>query len=276
MSPDGGAPVVVWPNAVSTANSDPWIAAHHDGLLEMHPRVLVLQFYNGIDPQQTESIALAQIDAIAEGSRYHGYADAGAPAFLQYDLIKVVDLSDHPPPADWQYVSSTRLPTDSSGAFDTNALYTDAFAKNYGFPDPSTPSRYLTLCELFERGSINELWLEVGEEGARAPGLMMESKQVYDDHRPGGARKVRALRRLRVPSGGPLRRERADRALEPRPRARVRPARSLGGIGEHPSGDPVPADERARFHQPRLRYTRGLYQGVPIHGSMEFVMGVAL
>jgi hypothetical protein len=182
-SPDGGgAPTTgIWPNAVSTANSDPWIAAHHDSLLEMHPRVLVLQFYNGIDPQQTESIALAQIDAIAEGSRYHGYADAGAPAFLQYDLIKVVDLSDHPPPADWQYVSSTRLPTDSSGAFDTNALFTDAFAKNYGFPDPSTPSRYLTLCELFERGSINELWLEVGEEGARAPGLMMESKQVYDD-----------------------------------------------------------------------------------------------
>ena len=178
---DGGTPTV-WPNAISATNSDPWIAAHHDGIVEMRPRVMVLQFYNGIDATQTESIARAQIGAIAEGSRYHGYSASSAPAFLQYDLVKVVDLSDHPPPANWQYVSSTKLPTDASGAFDTSALFTESFAANYGVSDPSAPGSYLTLCQLFEGGVINELWLEVGEEGARAPGLMMESKQVYDDH----------------------------------------------------------------------------------------------
>ncbi len=172
---------LVWPNASHTSNSDPWIVSHHDDIAEMHPRVEVLQFYNGIDTQETQAIAQSQIDAIAEGSRYHGYSTASAPLFVQYDLIKVVDLSDHPPPANWQYVSSTQLPVDSSGAFDTEALFTESFAVHYGFTDPSTPSRYLTLCELFEDGIINELWLEVGEEGARAPGLMMESKQVYDD-----------------------------------------------------------------------------------------------
>ncbi len=182
--PDAGG-ATVWPNALHASNSDPWIVSHHDDIAEMQPRVLVLQFYNfpsGIGTQETETIAQSQIDAIADASRYHGYSDATAPVFLQYDLLKIVDLSDHPPPANWQYVSSTQLPVDSSGAFDTNALFTESFAVHYGFIDPSASSRYLTLCELFEDGIINELWLEVGEEGPpRAPGLMMESKQVYDD-----------------------------------------------------------------------------------------------
>jgi hypothetical protein len=173
------ASALVWPNATSAANSDPWLVAHDDDLVEMHPRVVVLHFYNGFDVTQTLAIAQAQIDAIAEGSRYHGYLDAAAPPFLRYELLKVVDLADHPPPANWPYASSTQVPTDSSGAFDTAALFSRSFAINYGFPDPSSPARFLTLCELFERGVINELWLEV-EDGARAPGLMMESKQVYD------------------------------------------------------------------------------------------------
>jgi hypothetical protein len=172
---------VVWPNATSAANSDPWLIAHHDDLVEMHPRLVVLHFYNGIDVTQTQAIAQAQIDAIAEGSRYHGYLDAAAPPFLRYELLKVVDLADHPAPPNWPYASSTQLPTDSSGAFDTAALFSRSFAVNYGFPDPSSPARFLTLCELFERGVLNELWLEVGDnDSARSPGLMMESKQVYD------------------------------------------------------------------------------------------------
>jgi hypothetical protein len=89
---------VVWPNATSAANSDPWLIAHHDDLVEMHPRLVVLHFYNGIDVTQTQAIAQAQIDAIAEGSRYHGYVDAAAPPFLRYELLKVVDLADHPAP----------------------------------------------------------------------------------------------------------------------------------------------------------------------------------
>jgi hypothetical protein len=177
---DGGA--ISWPNAISSGNSDPWLVANHDRIVQMQPKVLVLHFYNGTTVDQTRQIAEAQIAAIAEGSRFHGYSDATAPPFLSYQLVGVVDLADHPPPAGWPYPSSTALPVDASGAFDPTKLYTQAFATYYGFPDPNQPSRDLTLCELFESGTINELWLEVGESGARAPGLMMESKQVYDSN----------------------------------------------------------------------------------------------
>src|SRR5262249_36553813 len=37
---------LVWPNAQSAANSDPWIAQHHDQITEMHPRVLAINFVN--------------------------------------------------------------------------------------------------------------------------------------------------------------------------------------------------------------------------------------
>jgi hypothetical protein len=191
-SGDDGGGLTTWPNATSSANSDPWLVANHDRLTQMKPRLLVVDFYDGPaepadagststvpDPRQ---LAQAQIDAIADGSRFHGYADASSPAFLNYELVKLVDLTDHPRPAGWPYVSSTNLPIDSTGAFDPSQLYTQSFANYYGFPDPNNPSRNLTLCELFETGTINELWLEVGEGGPRAPSDMYESKQVYDEN----------------------------------------------------------------------------------------------
>jgi hypothetical protein len=177
---DGG-PLYVWPTATSGANSDPWLVSHHDSIVEMQPRVLVLDFYNNFDVNQARNKVLEKIDAIAESSRYHGYADPTASAFLNYVLVDLVDLTDHPPPPTWQFESSTRLPTQPDGAFDTSALFAPAFAANYGVTDPADPSRSLTLCQLFERGIINELWLMTGDEGSsRRPPLMAESKQVYD------------------------------------------------------------------------------------------------
>jgi hypothetical protein len=180
QAPDGG-PGYIWPAATSGANSDPWLVEHHDSLVEMRPRLLVLDFYNHLDMQQAEQKILEKRDAIAESSRYHGYADPAAFAFLQYDLVKLVDLTDHPPSPTWPFESSSLLPTDAAGAFDAGALFSPAFARNYGFFDPTNPSRPLGLCELFERGLINELWLMTGDEGSsRRPPLMAESKQVYD------------------------------------------------------------------------------------------------
>src|SRR5262249_34000378 len=43
--PDAGT--LIWPNDVSSANSDPWIAEHHDEITEMRPRALILHFANG-------------------------------------------------------------------------------------------------------------------------------------------------------------------------------------------------------------------------------------
>jgi hypothetical protein len=180
QTPDAG-PFLIWPNASHGANSDPWLVAHHDSLVEMQPRVLVLDFYDHLDTQAAEQQVHAKIDAIAESSRYHGYADSSASAFLEYSLVKLVDLTDHPPPPNATFESSALLPTDASGAFDTSALFTAAFAANYGYPDPAHPSQSLTLCQLFEQGIINELWLMTGDEAtARRPPLMAESKQVYD------------------------------------------------------------------------------------------------
>jgi hypothetical protein len=177
---DGG-PLFIWPTPSHGANSDPWLAEHHDSLVEMQPRVLVLDFYNHMDVQEAKQQVLAKIDAVAEGSRYRGYADPTAIAFLSYSLVKIVDLTDHPPPPNSMFESSSLLPTDASGAFDASALFTSAFASNYGFTNPIAPSQPLTLCQLFEDGIINELWLMTGDEGTpRRPPLMAESKQVYD------------------------------------------------------------------------------------------------
>jgi hypothetical protein len=38
-----------WPNATSAANSDPWLAVHHDEIALLKPRVLVLHFPNTSD-----------------------------------------------------------------------------------------------------------------------------------------------------------------------------------------------------------------------------------
>jgi hypothetical protein len=181
QSPDGGS-LLIWPTPSHGANSDPWLIANHDDIVEMNPRVLVLDFYNHMDVAQAQQRVLETVDAIAASSRYHGYSDTGAFAFLNYSLVKVVDLTDHPPPPNSTFESSTLLPVDvTTGAFDASALFSASFASHYGFPDPAHPSQPLTLCQLFESGTINEVWLMTGDEGtSRRPPLMAESKQVYD------------------------------------------------------------------------------------------------
>jgi hypothetical protein len=191
---DTGAGTLGWPNATSSANSDPWIVANHDAITEMHPRLLVLNFYNNFDPTQALDKAQERIDAIANSSRYHGYAEAGAPPFLNYALVAVRDLTDYPRPPPYDDAglppleASKQLPIDATGAFDTSALFTQPFASNtgngvpaYGVLDPANSSRYLTLCELFEQGTINELWLMTGDERTnRRPHVLIEDKQIYD------------------------------------------------------------------------------------------------
>jgi hypothetical protein len=172
---------VVWPNNASFTNSDVWIRDNHDAISEMHPKLLVLDFFNGATLAQATDVALNQIAALAEGSRYHGYAVSGAPKFLNYQLLKVVDLADRPIPAGWSNPSSTLFPTDASGAFDIHPLFGQDFADRYlGISDPANGVRNLTLCELFEQGKVNEVWLEVGESGARANPNVIENRRNYD------------------------------------------------------------------------------------------------
>ncbi len=170
----------VWPTDAHGANSDPWLVSHHQVITQMSPRVLVLNFENAATSSVAMAAAQLQASAIAEGSRYHGYADDGARPFLQPQIVKVVDLTDHPPPTGWSNPSSTRLPTTPTGEFDPTALFASKFSDAYGFPDPSSPSRTLSLCALFEQGFVNEVWIEDGEPGARRAPLNVERKQAYD------------------------------------------------------------------------------------------------
>ena len=176
----------VWPNATSKHNSDPWLVQHHDELVRIEPRVMVLDFYNGIpgSPQnpvltvdQVTQIAMQQIQALALGSRYHGYSDAAAPSFLNYQWVKTVDFTDGANiAAGATFPSSSKLPLTPRGEFDATALFTQTFAEAYGFTDAS--GRNLALCELFEQGFINELWVTIGEGPPRGIDSL-ERKQVY-------------------------------------------------------------------------------------------------
>jgi hypothetical protein len=169
-----------WPTAGHSANSDPWLVSHRTTITEMRPRVLVLNFQNGRTVEDARATAERQVAAVAEGSRYHGYADPAAPPFIRYEIVKVVALTDATPPSGWPHPSSTLLPTAPTGEFDVLALFSSQFAERYGFPDPRTPTRALSLCELFEQGIINEVWIQDGEASVRRAPLSLERKQAYD------------------------------------------------------------------------------------------------
>jgi len=51
---------LVWPNAESAANSDPWLIAHHDRIRLMRPRVLAINFVHGL----REQAARTTLDAL--------------------------------------------------------------------------------------------------------------------------------------------------------------------------------------------------------------------
>ena len=164
---------LVWPNDQSSANSDPWILEHHDQITKMRPRVLVLDAFNKRTLAEARTAANKLAFSLDEGSRYHGYKDPTAPAFLDYQIEKIADLTDKS-----GKIMALSWPVTAQGDFDYGGIFTQAFANLIGIPDPKNPQRSLTLCELFEQGRINEVWT-VGD----GP-VVFESKarsQVYDD-----------------------------------------------------------------------------------------------
>jgi hypothetical protein len=174
-----------WPNRLGAANSSPWLVAHHAELTEIHPRVLVLDFDNTKTTTQARARVDELIAAYKEGSRYHGYVDATATPFLNYELVKLVDLTDPSPPSGWTFKNSTRMPRKPSGGeyvLDIRTLFDQTFVQDYGFPDPADPTRELTMCELFRRGDINELWVitEQNDPGETIAPEGKEQKQKYD------------------------------------------------------------------------------------------------
>ncbi|HLV79280.1 MAG TPA: hypothetical protein VKT32_03330 [Chthonomonadaceae bacterium] len=182
-----GAPIaLVWPNNVSRANSDDWIRLHHDQIRQMRPRVLVLNFVNGLSAGEARQKVERLIAAIREGSRYHGYGDPQAPAFLDYQIAKIVNLTDPQPlPPDRRLDGNSsfypRVPNWKEGLnFRYGELFGPRFARFYGFPDSQHPGRYLTLADLVNRGIIHEVWFLAKQGNYGAPFECTEVKQAYD------------------------------------------------------------------------------------------------
>ncbi|MGA2496497.1 MAG: hypothetical protein ABSH20_02075 [Tepidisphaeraceae bacterium] len=185
-APSYPADVTIWPNSTSFANSDPWIAANHDRIREMRPRVLLVNFSNEHSPEQLQKLAGQIIRCIAEGSRYHGYSNPAAPAFLKYEVFKFVDLRD----ANRIKGNSRLIPVKDPNAtkgfnFKYKEMYSDEFAKHYAVADPRKAGRFLPLADLVERGYVHEVWYLDSGNVSIPPHVggfeSIELKPVYDE-----------------------------------------------------------------------------------------------
>ena len=188
--PANGDSASVWPNQFSKASSDAWLVAHHDEIQTVKPNVLVLDFVNVSTPAADTARVNQIFAAHAEASRMQGFKNPAQPSQLQYQLAKFVDLRDGvngrpAAPAGFAYQNSTLYPASASArstsaGVDYSMFFGQAFANLYGYADPAQPGRFLTLCELVERGLVHELWVVASGDVPDA-GMyeVLESKQRY-------------------------------------------------------------------------------------------------
>jgi hypothetical protein len=178
---DDPANLTVWPNRVSRANSDRWLAENHDLIRLLKPRLLVLNFSNRARRDHLDRMLDAIIDALGEGSRYHGYKNPAAPVFLKYQLFKFVDLRDAAPGGN----NSANLPfkpgIKAGSNLDYNRFFSNEFARHYGVRDPKKPTRFLRLDELVEQGYVHELWFFVEHDKDFRAYEVVEEKPRYDE-----------------------------------------------------------------------------------------------
>ena len=85
---------MIWPNAESAANSDPWLVAHHDEITRMRPRVLGVNFVHGLSEPEARRQLQTLSAVLAESSRWQGYRDPRAPVFLDYQVGEIVDCTE--------------------------------------------------------------------------------------------------------------------------------------------------------------------------------------
>jgi hypothetical protein len=186
IPPDLPSDPKIWPNRRSFRNSDPWLVENHDQIRVMKPRLLVLNFSNNRDMDWIKQRTDETIKALAEATRYHGFANPDAPAFLQYEVARYVDLRDNPIPEGREKRNSAKYPRlPQPGQTDYGKFYSDEFAAAYGFEDPRQPGRYLNLHELINSGLVHELWFYGIHDDEVAAFESIEDKQFYDgDFKP--------------------------------------------------------------------------------------------
>ncbi|MBN1852204.1 MAG: hypothetical protein JW829_05740 [Pirellulales bacterium] len=172
----------IWPNRQSYRNSDPWLVENHDRIRVMRPRLLVINFSNNRDMPWIRQRVDQTIKALAESTRYHGFADPRALEFVEYEVAKYIDMRDVPPPAGKENRNSSRYPRGARpGTTQYAPFYSNEFAQAYGFTDPAKPDRYLNLHELINTGLVHELWFYGIHDDEVAAFESVEFKQFYDD-----------------------------------------------------------------------------------------------
>src|SRR5688572_129565 len=80
----GVDPGLIWPNAQSSANSDPWLKANHQAIGQLRPKVLVVNFVNGFTDAQATTKFQEVAAAYREATRYHGTTDPTAIPFIDF------------------------------------------------------------------------------------------------------------------------------------------------------------------------------------------------
>ncbi|MBI2927164.1 MAG: hypothetical protein HYY24_15820 [Verrucomicrobia bacterium] len=175
------ADLTVWPNQTSRANSDRWLVQNHDRIRRMNPRLLLLNFSNQATREHLDKLTTDLITALAEGSRYHGYKNSNAPPFLNYQVLKFVDLRD----SDRKEGNSTKVPfkpkPKAGFNIDYQQFFAERFAEFYSVRDPKNPARFLRLDELVAQGYVHEVWFfaeHVKDFGAYE---VVEEKPLYDE-----------------------------------------------------------------------------------------------
>ena len=113
---------LVWPNADSGANSDPWLIANHDHLRLMRPRVLAVNFVHGLSAREARGQAGRAVRGAARVLALAGVSRSAAPPFLDYQIVGIVDLTEPRGDARPQLGAASRAPRDGIG-FDYGALH---------------------------------------------------------------------------------------------------------------------------------------------------------
>ena len=154
----GGA--LIWPNDQSSANSDDWLVQNHDKISQLRPKVLAIDIGN-----TTNATTLIQrhIDGLANATSFHKYSNTSAQPMVVYQLAKVVKGTS-PNYTEW----------NSQAFADGNIQMKDP-------KDPTGPN--LTLCQLFEKGVINEVWCMATQNQTKC-GETQETKVVYSNADP--------------------------------------------------------------------------------------------
>src|SRR4051794_37115418 len=139
----------------------------------MRPRVLVVNFVHGLAEAEARRRVEWLCGALRESSRWQGFRDPQAPAFLDYRIEAIVDLTEPPGEADR---NSARFPRTADG-----------IGLDYGALHEMRLHDGLRLDELTERGLVHEVWLLADHTEHSAPWETVEVKRAYDrEFRPLG------------------------------------------------------------------------------------------